>query len=241
LVYPACLLMLFSSMGTPSLSASSYMNLTPGYSTKEDADRVLGMPVKEMAQGRCYDYQPEPHEASRVSVSFKPDTHVIEGIDIYFRGEYHKAQLKEWLGLGEPAATGIDAEGNFFEAYKPEGISLHFAGKDDAACVRYYKQFDPDDPQAIPKRVFLGVWFEEHGGEGITINKVFENTPAARAGLRAGDIILEMGDNTFYGKKIDPREGIDLIATLPARTPVRFVIQRNGARLDAMVTLEEAQ
>lgn len=60
--------------------------------------------------------------------------------------------------------------------------------------------------------------------KGALVNDVFEGDPADRAGVRTGDIILEVG-----GKKIkDTHELLRVVATLPVGGNVELKILRNG-------------
>lgn len=123
--------------------ADTYMGLKPGVSTKEDADRVLGMPVRVVVQGTRYDYSPEEHEAERVSLTFNRSTQVIETINIYPINKYSKKQLREWFELGTPSKTFEDTNGDLVESYGSKGISLHFAGPDADSPVSFFSHFDP--------------------------------------------------------------------------------------------------
>jgi serine protease Do len=63
-----------------------------------------------------------------------------------------------------------------------------------------------------------------HPGEGAVVNEVFENSPAARAGIKAGDVILE-----YDGKKVGKmRELPTLVADTPVGKEIRLRTIREG-------------
>lgn len=135
-------ILFFTVFFVSNVYADTYMDLTPGVSTKKDADRVLGKPIKEIIKGVRYDYSPEDHEASRLSLTFNRNTRVIETINIYSIEKYSKKQLREWFELGEPSKTVVDSDGNFVEYYGSKGVSLHFEGPGADSPVAFFTHFD---------------------------------------------------------------------------------------------------
>jgi serine protease Do len=69
---------------------------------------------------------------------------------------------------------------------------------------------------------------EEHG---VEITRVADDSPAAKGGLKAGDVVLE-----YNGQRV---EGIDqfmrLVRETPAGRDVRLSVSRNGAAQDVVV------
>src|SRR5712692_3208103 len=71
--------------------------------------------------------------------------------------------------------------------------------------------------------------------DGILVNDVFENEPAARAGLKPGDIIAKVG-----GRRIETPAGLSRsVAGLSPGTKVELEIIRNGERRTLTVDLGE--
>jgi serine protease Do len=88
---------------------------------------------------------------------------------------------------------------------------------------------------AAPARSFLGINVAEIDAErakalklkevtGVEITRVEDDTPAARAGLRVGDVILE-----YNGQRVEGTEQmIRLVRETPPGRDVRLIISRNG-------------
>jgi S1-C subfamily serine protease len=86
-----------------------------------------------------------------------------------------------------------------------------------------------------PERAFLGVSSAAAPGGGAAVNGVVANAPAARAGVRQGDTIVEINDQPV-------RDPDDVSAVVNARRPgdeVRVVVERDGERRTLTVTLGE--
>ncbi|MBN2483155.1 MAG: PDZ domain-containing protein [Candidatus Omnitrophica bacterium] len=233
--------------------AGTYSDLAPGRSTRQDADRMLGNPVREVVKGARYDYDPQDHDARRISVSFYLQTGIIKSIDIYPLEQYKKQQLQDWFHLSAPDVKMVDDDGNYHEMYGGVGIVLYFDGPDDSFAVDTIRYFDQvikaqkGDEQGLSslqvskenRRPYLGI---SAGGsdEGIIVKNVVSNSPAEQAGLQVGDIILKMGEYSYRGKA-DPYEFIDRIAEMPVTKPILFIIVRNKKQQRVTVTLGTIQ
>jgi tetratricopeptide (TPR) repeat protein len=123
--------------------AGTYSNLTPGLSTKGDADRALGQPVKEVVKEERYDYAPGGPDTERVSITFDRSTGRVESIEIHTRNLYGKKKYLAWFGLSRPKRVAKDDSGNLLEYYTPQGIALHFSGPEDSSFVLFFSHFDP--------------------------------------------------------------------------------------------------
>jgi len=86
-----------------------------------------------------------------------------------------------------------------------------------------------------PERAFLGVSSGPAPEGGAEIGGVVDGGPAARAGMRPGDTIVEIGDQPV-------RDPEDVSGVVNARRPgdeVRVVVERGGERRTLTVTLGE--
>ena len=245
-------------------AAGDFAGLTPGVSTKADVDRVLGAPVREVVPGERYEYNPARHDAVRISVKFRRGAGIVETIDLYPQGSYAKAQYRQWFKLEAPDKPVIDERGNLIEYYAGPGIALNYSGPDDTSPVAFFSHFElrilleetpqtpapgppqqpapgapqPPAPAPAATRAYLGVRLAPHAGQGLRIVDVGPGSPAAKAGLRSGDLILEFDRDRFYDKAINLSAIPPLVGNHPVNTPLRVVIERAGRRFEAAVTLE---
>ncbi|MFZ7198089.1 outer membrane-stress sensor serine endopeptidase DegS [Avibacterium avium] len=90
-------------------------------------------------------------------------------------------------------------------------------------------------------RGFLGIQTDvlfsdgQTSSKGIEITSVRENSPAAKAGLQAGDIMLQFGDV----KAGSPAQMMNVISNTRPNTTVNMVISRLGKVMTLPVTIEE--
>ena len=86
-----------------------------------------------------------------------------------------------------------------------------------------------------PVTAELGTKFGVNEGEGVLVNEVFENDPAARAGMKPGDIITKLD-----GKTVDtPNLLSRLIAGLEPGATIHIEVVRDGKRQILSVALSE--
>lgn len=81
----------------------------------------------------------------------------------------------------------------------------------------------------------LGKYFEVDGGEGVLVTEVVEDSPAQKAGLKAGDVIVELD-----GAKIaSTKELHQAMAKTEAEQKIKVTVSRKGDRKSFDVTLGE--
>jgi serine protease Do len=88
--------------------------------------------------------------------------------------------------------------------------------------------FEPLDPEVADR---LGV-SDRHG---VLVARVLKDTPAARAGLRAGDVLTAVAGRPVK----DARDLQGVVAGLPAGKPVDVTVLRDGTTKTLRVTVEE--
>lgn len=72
-------------------------------------------------------------------------------------------------------------------------------------------------------------------GVGVVVAEVFNDTPAAKSGLKAGDIILKAGNTEVHDGR-----GLQMaIATAPLNQKLELTIHRDGAKVVHPVQIEE--
>ncbi len=96
------------------------------------------------------------------------------------------------------------------------------------------------------RRGYLGVQIQElqptvakrfglDKGDGVVVSKVFENTPASKADIQVGDVIVRLGDTTIRSGRL-----LQLtVASLPLDKKVTLEVVRDGKRIELPVTIEE--
>lgn len=98
----------------------------------------------------------------------------------------------------------------------------------------------------VVRRGYLGVQVREltpdvakafglQQGVGVVVGKVYANTPAARGGLKEGDIITEIGGKTITDARILQLQ----VASSPLNKATKMAIVRDGAKQTLNVTIEE--
>lgn len=105
----------------------------------------------------------------------------------------------------------------------------------------------PDADQATERRAWLGVSIQNldaalaqahglSGIRGVLVSEAYENSPAKRAGLRAGDVILECN-----GQEVMDMPGLrNLVQAFGAGATVQLTVWRARGSLTIPVTLEMA-
>jgi carboxyl-terminal processing protease len=79
----------------------------------------------------------------------------------------------------------------------------------------------------------VGLWLSDGGAGSVTVGSVLAGSPAARAGLRAGDVIESVASQQLQGA------GVTRVAALlrgRANTKVRVVVRRAGVTHDLRLT-----
>jgi membrane-associated protease RseP (regulator of RpoE activity) len=80
----------------------------------------------------------------------------------------------------------------------------------------------------------LGGYFERPSGKGVLVTRVLPDTPAKRAGLKAGDVIIELD-----GKTVDNADELRDRLDRAEAGPVRVTVLRRGQRQVLSAQLEK--
>ena len=81
----------------------------------------------------------------------------------------------------------------------------------------------------------LGEYFGVEDGRGALIESVVDDSPAEKAGLAAGDVIIEINDEKIY----DVNDVVDEISDLDEGDEAKIVVLRKGSEKTFSVEVEE--
>lgn len=99
----------------------------------------------------------------------------------------------------------------------------------------------------VVRRGYLGIQIEDLSdpkvaarlgvkeNSGVVVGQVFDNAPAGKGGVQAGDIVTHLGDKPITGGKELQR----IVASLPINKPVGVTVVRDGKTQVLQVTIEE--
>jgi C-terminal processing protease CtpA/Prc len=82
----------------------------------------------------------------------------------------------------------------------------------------------------------LAEYFEVPGGKGVLVEDIVEGGPAEKAGIHAGDIIIEIAGTPVAGTG----ELTKAISRMEGEVPTEVVIVRGGKRVPVEVTVDKA-
>jgi hypothetical protein len=123
--------------------AGSYRGLGPGVSSRMDVDATLGQPLRVVTPGTELEYDSRG-TGRRILVGFDAADQIVRFIELEPDETYPRSDYAAWFRLKEPSFAQRDNTGSWTEYYLVQGVSLHFAGDDDRAQVRFFRHFDRD-------------------------------------------------------------------------------------------------
>lgn len=126
-----------------------------------------------------------------------------------------------------------------------KGQSIPFVAKPDPMPLRQWLENHPKSlillsaGKAPPRRAYLGVRLVENT---LTINEVVAGTPAARAGLQAGDVIRQIDSESSGSMPLSNRlELRSSLGLLRASESIHVVVERAGEPVRIPVQLGNAK
>jgi C-terminal processing protease CtpA/Prc len=152
-------------------------------------------------------------------------------------------------GFFPPAAAVLALALGFMTIGAPSPAYAQDEGRDQKSEPRVEKKIirimDDQDEERGGDAGYLGVQVQELTSalrraknipgsiEGALVNSVQEDGPAAKAGIKMGDVILEVNQRPT----VDPSELIDVVRGLKPGTSVKVVLHRTGTRKTFFVTI----
>ncbi|MEZ0230012.1 MAG: PDZ domain-containing protein [Planctomycetota bacterium] len=189
-----------------------------------DGKPYLGITVDEKDDGLFVKSVVEDGPAAKAKLAVGAKIVSIDGKAIAKKSEMIEAVAKK--SPGDKLKIQIEnAEG--FHKTVTVTLGTKDAPKDTA-----------ETPKKSDKPGFMGVRSktpEDEDTKGLEVELVLENSPAAKAGLKVGDIIVE-----FEGQKVDdPQAFTDLVRKYHAGDTVKLKVRRDGKSKDVSITLGE--
>ncbi len=165
-------------------------------------------------------------------------------------------ELKNGMSVKPPAAYGEDVQGsqfgggadmfkdffgNIMEMFKNGELDLDKLMKGELDLEKLFeKLFRPKDPSKPPAKdpaeegsPYFGVQIDQEETERVVVSEVVESSSAEKAGLKAGDVILDIGGKEV--KSFDDLRGA--VTSMKPGDKFKVTILRGGARmvLDAVM------
>jgi hypothetical protein len=88
-----------------------------------------------------------------------------------------------------------------------------------------------------PPRAELGVWLGAIDGPGLRIRRITEGSAAQQAGLRPGDVLMQINDNWASS----PQQAAETIRAIPIGESVKLQIWRDGQVQEISATMAAVQ
>lgn len=153
------------------------------------------------------------------------------------RSPSHLTRLVRRAEVGEKVKIEVLRDGESRE------LEVEIGEREEGCCYEFYLKPCPYG-FPFPPKVYLGVKFQELNkdlaeyfgvseGEGVLITKVEKRSPAAKAGLKAGDIITKIDEE----KVKDPEEVWEVLRDIKPGEEVPVEIIRHGERKTLRVEL----
>jgi hypothetical protein len=161
-----------------------------------------------------------------------------------------RVRLEDLADGGRVEVTGcgtrspVDSDGGFFLEVPPEPCTLRASRRDGAFVVRGRPvAVKPGSGEEIVHDLDLPAWRAAGVGtqiaqvpDGVRLDRIYPGTPAERAGLKAGDVVVALDGEDIVG--IDVNDFVDL-AVGPAGTDVTYTVLRDGEEVDVTMTRRE--
>src|ERR1051326_9301431 len=94
--------------------------------------------------------------------------------------------------------------------------------------TEYYPESEVEDYKVMVTGQYGGVGaLIQQKGDYCVISEPYENSPAQKAGLMAGDVLLEVNGTSVKGKNVSD---ISKLLKGQAQTPVKITVQREGEK-----------
>lgn len=146
----------------------------------------------------------------------------------YGRGEEHRKALEK---AGEVRKKALEQSHEAIKKYKKEFEKARAEGKTDKFFFAFGRGRLGVSVQELTDQ--LGKYFGVEKEQGVLVSNVSENSPASKAGLQAGDVIVEINGNVIRNSR-DLRKEVSKIESGEAR----LIVIRNRQKIELRANLE---
>ena len=162
---------------------------------------------------------------------------VFDKKEVQIKEEVAPSQFDEFI------ETYNDIKNNYYEKLDDdELLDAGIKGMLDFLDDEYSFYMDKEETKAFNEQVegkYNGIGVEiQLTDNGVVISRIFENTPAKKAGLKVGDVFLKVGDEDVTKKY--PAEISSIIKTSETKE-INITVKRNNEEKEFSLTLEEVQ
>jgi hypothetical protein len=121
-------------VGAASWAQTGFLGLVPGQSTRQDAVRALGQPVRTVS-ATLLEFSPQSG-TGKIEVGLRAGSDVVERIEVHFLRPIVRTALLQQLGLPEAPATSGNTQGRLVEYYGGSAqLAVTYAGGDPSSGV----------------------------------------------------------------------------------------------------------
>ncbi|HEX2746573.1 MAG TPA: PDZ domain-containing protein [Verrucomicrobiales bacterium] len=208
----------------------------------QDRPRVGAIFDRESQEGVKVEEVPEDGPASKAGIKAGDLVVKFDGVDV---ATYH--HMQRLIGKKKPGdkvkiqvRRGKETVDTELELAKPPSMARRQRnaekGKDnDDDDEKDKGPSEPNIPEEKGPRPFFGAEIESTGGKGAKVTSVKPNSPAAKAGLVAGDIILRLNDKDVDG----PTPASEIIRALKPGDKISIKSKRGETEMSADATLDK--
>ena len=169
-----------------------------------------GSPLRMQDMGRGFDDRSD--HASFINAGI-PAVFFFSGLHPQYHGPDDDVELVNYDGLAEVARAAGQMLVAMAEAPRE---SLAFTGQ-------------PRNAAGDRPRLGISIGVEDGGGVGIA--SMLDDSPAARAGMQAGDVLIELG-----GEEVTDLGSLrEVLGAIDVGSPVPAVVERDGERVELSV------
>ena len=129
---------------TTCFGQSSFQEVTPGASTRNDVARALGQPVRTIST-TLFEYKP-PAGIAKIEAEYRAGSAIVERLEVYFvRPVSRPAMIKQFNLPQQADARKTDAEGKLVEYFGGSSLlALVYASADAASGVSHIGYYSPE-------------------------------------------------------------------------------------------------